>query len=340
MKRNSGIITLDHGNGGVYMKELIREGFFRHLGNASLQEETDAAVLPSGGELLAFTTDSFVVDPLFFPGGDIGKLAVDGTLNDLAVTGARPMYLSAGFIIEEGFRLSRLERIVRSMARASRASGVKVVTGDTKVVPAGRCDGIYINTSGIGFLPAQHRNIASGVAVEPGDRIILNGPPGEHGMAVLQARKQFPFRSPIRSDCASLFPMIQRILSVNNDIHFMRDATRGGVVTVLHELAMKRNVGIEIEEEAVPANLHVRAFCELLGFDPLYIANEGKVIVVTSSHRAAATLSACRKSTTGRQAAIIGAITGEHPGRVVLRTRTGGRRILDELTGDQLPRIC
>jgi len=322
------------------MKELICDIFLKHFGEDPLIPRSDAAILPASGETLAFTTDSFVVDPLFFPGGDIGKLAVVGTINDLAVCGARPAWLSAAFILEENLPVSILERVVRSMAAAASRAGVRIVTGDTKVVPAGKCDKLFITTSGIGFVKDSVRYLAGASAVRPGDLILLNGPPGEHGMAILQARKQFPFRSVLRSDCASLYPLIRKMMKVPGAVHFMRDATRGGVATVLHEISGQTGFGIEISERSVPASLQVRAFCEILGFDPLYIANEGKVVVIAGRNEAEKILGLMRSSPLGRQASVIGEVTAGSPGRVVLRTANGGLRVLDELTGDQLPRIC
>jgi len=340
MKKQDQQISIHHGNGGVHMKTLITGLFMRYFENDFLQDQSDSAVLPVNGKNIAFTTDSFVVDPLFFPGGNIGNLAICGTLNDLAVSGARPLYLSAGFIIEEGFRISKLERIVSSMAKEAKKAGVKIVTGDTKVVNSGKCDKIFINTSGIGLMDTKHIPISSGIRVKPGDKILLNGPPGEHGMAVMQVRKLFNFKSDLKSDCASLYPLITEILKVTDKISFMRDATRGGVATVVNEIAQKCKVGVEIDETCVPVNPDVRVMCEILGFDPLYIANEGKVVVVADASDADRVLNAMRKIKTGRDAAIIGEITSDHKGKAVLKTRSGGKRILDELMGDQLPRIC
>jgi len=333
-------ISLNHGNGGIYMNRLITGMFLRFFENEYIREQTDSAILRVKAGHLAYTTDSFVIDPLFFPGGNIGSLAVCGTLNDLAVSGAKPEYLSAGFIIEEGFNVVQLTRIVKSMAMEARKAGVRIVTGDTKVVNAGKCDKLFINTSGIGTLEEKHLSIGSGRNVKSGDKIIINGSPGEHGMAIMQARKLFAFKTSLKSDCANLYPMIRRMLASSRQVHFMRDATRGGVATVLNEISRKCNAGIEIDETLMPVNNEVKAMCEILGFDPLYIANEGKVIAVVDANDAEKVVVAMKHSDTGRQAAIIGEITNDHPGKAVLKTSSGGRRIIDELMSDQLPRIC
>ncbi|MCK9423063.1 MAG: hydrogenase expression/formation protein HypE [Bacteroidales bacterium] len=340
MKKHDDRILMHHGNGGVYMQKLISELFIHFFDNEIIRSHSDSAILNLETNNIAYTTDSFVIDPLFFPGGNIGSLAVCGTLNDLAVSGARPAYLSAGFIIEEGFKITELTRIVRSMANEAKKAGVRIVTGDTKVVNAGKCDKLFINTSGIGILDEKFISVSSGGNVKSGDKILINGPPGEHGMAILQARKLFAFRTNIKSDCANLYPLVKRILKTSSHVHFMRDATRGGVATVINEIAQKCNTGIEIDEALLPVNLEVDALCELLGFDSLYIANEGKVVVVVDGNDAELVLAAMRQTKTGRNAAIIGEITGDHPGKAVLKTRSGGKRIIDQLLGDQLPRIC
>jgi len=340
MKERDQQISIHHGNGGVHMKALITELFMHFFENDFLLDQSDSAILPVIGKNIAFTTDSFVVDPLFFPGGNIGTLAICGTLNDLAVSGARPLYLSAGFIIEEGFKIKNLERIVRSMAKEAKQAGVKIVTGDTKVVNSGKCDKLFINTSGVGVIDAKHISISSGIRVKPGDKILLNGPPGEHGLAIMRARRIFNFKSNLKSDCVSLFPLIRDILKASDRISFLRDATRGGVATVVNEIAQKCKVGVEIDETCIPVNTDVRVMCEILGFDPLYIANEGKVVVVVDPADAITVINTMRKVKTGRNAAIIGEISSNHKGKVVFKTRSGGKRILDELMGDQLPRIC
>lgn len=336
----SEVITMSHGNGGVLMHELISGIFFRYFQNEIINEQSDSAVVDVAGQKLAFTTDSFVVDPIFFPGGDIGKLSVCGTLNDLAVSGATPLYLSAGFILEEGFRIRELERIVKSMATEAKRAGVSIVTGDTKVVDRGKCDKIFINTSGIGIIEERNLVFSSGAMVKPGDKIILNGPPGEHGMTIMQERKLFAFKTSLKSDCTNLHPMIRKMLHASGRIHFMRDATRGGVATVLHEIMKKSKVGIEIDESLIPVNDEVSVMCELLGFDPLFVANEGKLVTIVDPADADIVLAAMHKTIPGKNAAVIGEITGTRPGRLIMKSVTGGKKLLDELRGDQLPRIC
>lgn len=340
MKDSNERISMNHGNGGIYMNKLITGLFLHFFANEHISEQTDSAILRVNAGHLAYTTDSFVIDPLFFPGGNIGSLAVCGTLNDLAVSGAKPEYLSAGFIIEEGFKIAQLTRIVKSMAIEARKAGVRIVTGDTKVVNSGKCDKLFINTSGIGVLEERHLTISSGCNVKPGDKIVINGPPGEHGMSIMQARRIFTFKTSLKSDCANLYPMIRKMLKASGRVHFMRDATRGGVATVLNEISQKCNTGIEIDETLIPVNNEVKVMCELLGFDSLYIANEGKVVAVVDADDVVKVVAAMRQTKTGRHAAIIGEITGNHPGRAVLTTRSGGKRIIEELMGDQLPRIC
>lgn len=333
-------ILLSHGNGGRMMHDLIENLFLRHFENKLLSEQSDSAILPVNTEEIAFTTDSFVIDPIFFPGGNIGKLAVCGTVNDLAVSGAEPLYLSVSFIIEEGFPMNELELIVQSLAEEAKKAGVSIVTGDTKVVNKGKCDKIFINTAGIGRIKTENNLAAKTKNTKPGDVIIINGPIGDHGMAVMNARESFNFKTPVLSDCACLNVLIKEILEQTTSVTFMRDPTRGGVATVLNELATKISRGIEIEESALPVNKGVQAMCELLGFDPLYIANEGKVVIVASEEESEMILRIMRKNELGREASVIGKIVAEHSGRVVLKSVTGGKRIIDSLTGDQLPRIC
>ncbi len=333
-------ILLAHGSGGILSHTLIRELFARHLGNPILDEMGDAALLPDlPPGRLALTTDSYVVQPLFFPGGDIGKLAVCGTVNDLAVMGAQPLYLTAGFILEEGLPLETLERLTASMAATARAAGVQIVTGDTKVVERGAADGVYINTAGLGVIPP---GVALGAAqIRPGDVLLINGTVGDHGMAVMMQREGMQFRSALKSDCAPLNDLIAAALAAApGAIHWMRDATRGGLATVINEWSETAGVGIEIEETAIPVREEVRAACEFLGLDPLYAANEGKVVLAVDADAAAAVLAALKAHPLGQEAAIIGEITPNHAGRVVLRTPYGARRILPMLTGAQLPRIC
>jgi hydrogenase expression/formation protein HypE len=340
MKTGEEKILLSHGNGGRMMHNLIEHLFLKHFSNPILDEQTDAAILPSGSDEIAFTTDSFVIDPVFFPGGNIGKLAVCGTVNDLAVSGADPRYLSVSMIIEEGFPMKDLEMIVQSLADEARHAGVNIVTGDTKVVNKGKCDKIFINTAGIGSIRIENRLVSKALDIRPGDVIIINGTIGDHGMAVMSARESFNFKSPVVSDCASLNHLIREVLDQSSTVKFMRDPTRGGVATVLNELASKTGLGIEIDETALPVSKGVTAMCELLGFDPLHIANEGKVLIVANQEEGVHILEIMKKNNLGMQSAVIGRVTGEHPGKVVLKTETGGRRIIDSLTGDQLPRIC
>ena len=339
MKQKEENILLGHGSGGKMMHDLIESVFIKHFSNSILNDQTDAAILISGSDEIAFTTDSFVIDPLFFPGGNIGKLAVCGTVNDLAVSGAEPVWLSASFIIEEGFPVDDLEIIAGSMAAEAKKARVLIVTGDTKVVNKGKCDKLFINTSGIGRISNSNIKISKADNILPGDAIIINGMIGDHGMAVMNARESFNFRTSVESDCASLNHLISDVLS-RSKVKFMRDPTRGGVATVLNELAGKTGLGIEIDETALPLRNSVRAMCELLGFDPLHVANEGKVIIVASQSYAHEILEVLKMNEYGRDSSVIGRVVNDHPGKVVLRNETGGRRIIDSLSGDQLPRIC
>lgn len=331
---------MGHGSGGQLSHELISSLFVKYFSNIILNEQTDAAVLTIPSENLAFTTDSFVVDPIFFPGGDIGKLAVAGTVNDVAVSGAKPLYLSTSFILEEGFPFADLEIIVKSMAEEAKKAGVLIVTGDTKVVNRGKCDKIFINTTGIGLLPADRKEIGSGKKITAGDKIIINGTIADHGMCIMATREDIRFKTDIVSDCACLNHLIQEALDVSKNIHFMRDATRGGLATVLCEMAQSKSLGIEVYEEKLPVNENVRGMCELLGFDPLYVANEGKVMMVVGEEDADKVLKTLRKNKLGKEAAIIGEVVEEHKGKAWLTTGIGGRRIIDMLAGEQLPRIC
>ncbi|MEI7942920.1 MAG: hydrogenase expression/formation protein HypE [Candidatus Riflemargulisbacteria bacterium] len=340
MKPEEEKILLSHGNGGRRMHQLIEGLFLKHFANPVLNQHTDSAILPVDSAEIAFTTDSFVIDPLFFPGGNIGKLAVCGTVNDLAVSGACPLYLSVSFIIEEGFSMSELETIVASLAEEARNAGVAIVTGDTKVVNKGKCDKLFINTAGIGSIKKENRLMGMAGNIQPGDLILINGTIGDHGMAVMSARESFNFKARVVSDCASLNHLIREVLDGSTQLKFMRDPTRGGVATVLNELAEKTGLGIEIDEPALPMNSGVVAMCELLGFDPLHIANEGKVIIVAGETDGERILDILTNNILGSRSAIIGRVTGDHPGKVVLKTETGGRRIIDSLTGDPLPRIC
>lgn len=333
-------ILLSHGSGGKMSRDLIRDLFMKHFGGEVLAAETDAAVLdlPPGGTV--FTTDSYVVNPLFFPGGDIGRLAVCGTVNDLSVSGGRPMALSASFILEEGLPLEVLERVVVSMAAAAREAGVAIVTGDTKVVEHGACDKIFINTAGVGVLEDAHREIGYGSRVQAGDKVIVNGFLGDHGVAILAAREQLEIAGTVVSDAAPLNGMIRTVLEKGTDVRFMRDPTRGGVATLLCELAGRTSLGIDLQEKELPVREEVKNICEVFGFDPLYLANEGKVVMVVPEEEAGGTVDLLRTLPHGSGARIIGTITHDHPGRVVMETEIGGRRIVEMLAGEQLPRIC
>ena len=333
-------ILLGHGSGGQLSHRLINDLFMTHFRNPVLEEQTDSAILRLGEQYLSFTTDSFVVDPLVFPGGDIGKLAVCGTVNDLAVTGAKPLFISAAFILEEGLPLSELEAIVTSMAAEAANAGVSIVTGDTKVVDRGKCDRMFINTTGIGTLREEHRHIASGSGVEIGDRIIINGSIGDHGMAVMAARKDLSIKGEIASDCASLNGLIEKVLEASNGIKFMRDPTRGGLATVMAELAAGKHFSLMLNEDRLIIHPKVRGYCELLGFDPIYVANEGKVVIIVRAADAGRVVEAMKKHELGRDAAIIGEVSPDHPGKAWMQTGIGGKRILDMLAGEQLPRIC
>jgi len=336
-------VTLAHGGGGKAMKDLIDDVFVAAFDNHALapledQARFELAELALHGDRLAFTTDSFVVDPLFFPGGNIGDLAVCGTVNDLAVGAATPLYLSCAFIIEEGTSIDVLRKVARSMAMTAREAGVAIVTGDTKVVQRGACDKLFITTTGIGVI---RQGLTLGVdAVRPGDVMLVNGLLGDHGAAILCARGDMALDTLIESDCACLHGLIQTVLAAAPGIRFMRDATRGGLATVLNEIAEASQVGIEIDEAATPIREQVKAFCEILGLDPLYLANEGKILCVVPPDQAEAALAAMRSHPLGRDSAIIGRATDGQPGRVVMRTVFGGRRIVDMLVGEQLPRIC
>lgn len=340
MKNKTENILLGHGSGGKLSHDLIENLFAKHFDNPVLRLQSDSALLKVDAGNLAFTTDSFVVDPIIFPGGNIGTLAVAGTVNDLAVAGAKPKYLSAGFIIEEGFRYSDLENIVITMAEEARNAGVQIVTGDTKVVDKGKCDKIFINTSGIGMMKKKHLGISTGKDIVPGDKIIINGSIGDHGMAVMAARNELNISADIKSDCACLNHLIRSALQVSDKIKFMRDATRGGLGTVISEVVKNRNFGIQLNEEKITITPSVKGMCELLGFDPLYVANEGKVVMIVSRDDADEVLQRIKENPYGKGASIIGEITQEHQGMAWLQTIVGGKRIIDMLSGQQLPRIC
>ncbi len=331
-------IGLDHGSGGEASHELVQEIFVSRLDNDYLRPLDDSAVLELPACTLAITTDSYVVDPIFFPGGNIGSLAVHGTVNDLSMQGARPLYLTLGLILEEGLPLQDLITIIDSLAQAAHEAKVSIVAGDTKVVPKAAVDKVFINTSGIGLIP-DGVNV-SGHNARPGDVLIINGNIGDHGMAILSRREGLHFESPLMSDSAPLNGLVSSILEVSNEIHVLRDPTRGGVATALNEVASRSGVGIHLFEEDVPISPSVTAACEILGLDPLYVANEGKCLVIVSKEEAKKVLRVMKKNIYGKRARIIGEVTAENPGRVLLKTKIGGTRILSMLTGEQLPRIC
>jgi hydrogenase expression/formation protein HypE len=375
------VILLAHGSGGKLSHDLVERLFAHHFANPILLQLDDSAILdlrpdaqlaelPLPQSRLAFSTDSYVISPLFFPGGDIGKLAVCGTVNDLSMSGARPLWLSAGFILEEGLPIAELERIVASMAATAERAGVQIVTGDTKVVDRGSADRLFINTAGVGLVPPGVE--IAGDRARPGDVVLLSGTIGDHGMTIMTQREGLQFDSPLESDCAPLNGLVADLLAAVSShrfsppsgegenggqrtttptpqpsphggegaIHCLRDPTRGGLATSLNELAQRSNVGIEIEETEVPTREAVRGACELLGLDPLYVANEGKLIAIVAPDAAETALAALRAHEYGQDAAIIGRVTEDHPGRVVLRTALGARRVVDMLVGEQLPRIC
>jgi hydrogenase expression/formation protein HypE len=331
-------IGLDHGSGGEASHELIQEIFVSRLDNDYLRPMDDSAVLELPACTLAFTTDSYVVDPIFFPGGNIGSLAVHGTVNDLSMQGAHPLYLTLGLILEEGLPLQDLITIIDSLAQAGHEAKVSIVAGDTKVVQKGAVDKVLINTSGIGLIP-DGVNV-SGHNARPGDVLIINGNIGDHGMAILSRREGLHFESPLMSDSAPLNGLVSSILGVSKEIHVLRDPTRGGVATALNEVASRSGVGIHLFEEDVPISPSVAAACEILGLDPLYVANEGKCLVIVSREEAKKVLRVMKKNIYGKRSRIIGEVTTEDPRRVLLKTKIGGTRILSMLRGEQLPRIC
>ncbi|MBU1568866.1 MAG: hydrogenase expression/formation protein HypE [Proteobacteria bacterium] len=332
-------ILLDHGSGGLASQQLISDLFLKYLDNRTLHSLEDSAILDNKPGRLAFTTDSYVVDPIFFPGGDIGKLAVHGTINDLAMRGAVPYCLSLGLILEEGFAMEDLERIIISISEACTKAGVPVVTGDTKVVPKGKGDKIFINTSGIGFVP-EHVDISSKNAKE-GDVVIVSGTIGDHGITIMTRRAGIAVQGDLHSDTMPLHTLVARLLlELPGDIHTLRDPTRGGVATTLNEIAESSGLSIELRDEALPIRLQVRAACELLGLEPLYLANEGKCLVIVSGDKAEKALAVMQATAEGREAAIIGKLTAGKAGRVVINTPIGGARVVTPLHGHPLPRIC
>lgn len=341
--RHTGQIVMGHGSGGRMTHDLIEQVFMPYLTSEGLRQGNDAAALglpPLAGlqGSLAFSTDSHIVSPLFFPGGDIGRLAVCGTVNDVAMLGAEPLFLTAGFILEEGLDIETLGRALASMAAAAAEAGVQIVAGDTKVVEKGKADGLFINTAGVGWIPAGRQ--VGGQMARPGDVVLISGTLGDHGIAVLAARGEMGFETGVQSDVAPLNGLIRAVLEAAPHTHVLRDPTRGGLGTTLNEIARQSQASIWLDEKTIPVQQAVRAVCEMLGFDPLYIANEGKVIVITPAEEAGAALSAMRHSPYGAQAARIGTVKADNPGRVLLRTPIGGTRILDMLSGELLPRIC
>lgn len=331
-------IVLGHGSGGRMTSELLQQVFLPALGNPYLDVLNDQAVLDVQGVRLAFTTDAFVVSPLFFPGGDIGRLAVNGTINDLAMCGAMPLGLSGAFILEEGFPLSDLRRLVDSMAAACGEAGVSLVTGDTKVVEKGKGDGVFLTTSGIGVL--CHNLTLSADQVRPGDAIVLSGPIGDHGIAVLSAREGLEFETTLVSDTAPLHTLVQTMLAASREIRCLRDPTRGGLATSLNEIATTARVGMLIDEGQIPMRQEVRGACEMLGLDPLYVACEGRLVAFVGERDAESVLTTMRRHPLGRDAALLGRVLAEHPGTVVMRTTLGSTRVVRTLSGAQLPRIC
>ncbi|GAB4376374.1 MAG: hydrogenase expression/formation protein HypE [Calditrichia bacterium] len=330
-------ILLSHGSGGKLSHQLIEEFFLPLLKNEKLEPLDDSAVIELGSSSMVFSTDSYVVDPIFFPGGDIGKLAVCGTINDLAVMGAVPQHLSLSLILEEGFLFSDLQRIMQSVANTCKEAGVSVITGDTKVVPRGFMDKVFINTSGVGFFLANHH---PNRRIENGDKILINGTIGDHGTTILASREGIQLQSAVQSDCAPLNGLIAPLLDLGDKIHLMRDPTRGGVATTLNELVKRTPWGAILYEENLPFKKEVLSLCEILGLDPLYLANEGKVIAVVHPEAADEVLRLWKAHPLGRDAAIVGEIVDQFSGKVVLETQFGSRRIIDMLTGEQLPRIC
>jgi hydrogenase expression/formation protein HypE len=331
-------ITLAHGAGGKATHTLIEAVFLEEFRNPVLERLGDGAVVSAGAARVVLTTDSFVVSPLFFPGGDIGDLAVNGTVNDLAVCGARPLYLSAGFILEEGFPVADLRRIAGSMAAAAAAAGVQIVTGDTKVVERGKADGCYLNTAGVGLLSRELT--LSATAVRPGDAIVVSGPIGEHGVTIMLARGELDIEADLVSDTAPLHDLVAAFLDAVPGVRVLRDATRGGVATILNEIAQEAQVAIVVDELEIPVHPAVTGACELLGIDPLYVACEGRFVAVVDGGSADAVIEALRGHPLGAGAAVVGYVTADPPGLVLLKTTFGGTRIIDMLVGDPLPRIC
>jgi hydrogenase expression/formation protein HypE len=331
-------IVLGHGSGGKLSAELIQKIFLPAFRNECLERLDDQAVFEINGTRLAFTTDSFVVTPIFFPGGDIGRLAVNGTVNDLAMSGARPLYIAGAFILEEGLPTADLRRVVDSMRAAAAEAGVWLVTGDTKVVNRGKGDQVFITTTGLGVVERPVRISSSGA--RPGDAIILSGYIGDHGMAILSRRENLEFEAAIASDTAPLHTLVDVMLQASEEIHCLRDPTRGGLATTLNEIAAASGVGMKLEEKAIPVSDSVKGACEILGLDPLYVANEGKLVAIAAPHAAGRIIERMQQHPAGRHARVIGQVVADHPRMVVMKTEVGGVRVVDLLFGEQLPRIC
>jgi hydrogenase expression/formation protein HypE len=330
-------ILLSHGSGGKLSHELVEKRFLPFLANPALNKLDDSAIFEASGRL-AFTTDAYVVNPIFFPGGDIGRLSVCGTVNDLAMNGARPLYLSLAAIIEEGFSLSELEQVMQSIKKAAEEAEISIIAGDTKVVNRGQADKLFVTTSGVGIIPSGVD--ISGANARAGDKVLLSGSIGDHGMAIMSQREGLKFSTSLQSDCAPLNKLVSEMLEVSSRIHCMRDPTRGGLATTLNELARQSKVGVVIQEAKIPVKEEVKAACELLGLDPIYVANEGKLVAIVDPVDADQILAQMRKNGYGRDAALIGEVTREHPGKVIMKTKLGSSRILDMLSGELLPRIC
>lgn len=338
IKTRNAQVDMSHGGGGRAMAQLIEELFLKHLDNPLLRQGNDQAAFDLPAGRMVMSVDGHVISPLFFPGGDIGSLAVHGTINDVAMSGAKPLYLSAGFILEEGFPLADLERIVASMAAAAEDAGVPVVTGDTKVVERGKGDGVFITTTGIGVVPPGVH--ISGDRAQPGDAILVSGSLGDHGVTIMSSRENLEFETSLSSDSAALHTMVASLVQASDQIHCLRDPTRGGLATALNEMAQQSGVGMMLDEDAVPVKPAVHAACELLGLDPLYVANEGKLVCICAQDDAGRLLDVMRAHPLGRDAAIIGKVIEDQHGFVQMETSFGGSRVLDWLTGEQLPRIC
>jgi len=335
----SDVILLGHGSGGKLSHQLLDEVIIPALSGIPQSDQNDAAVLPQPEGRLAFTTDSYVVDPIIFPGGNIGDLAIHGTVNDLAMAGARPLYLSVGLILEEGLAITELQEVLAAMKKAAEKAGVRIVTGDTKVVPRGKGDKIFINTAGVGVI--EHDLEIGGSSAKTGDKVLINGPIGDHGMAVLASREGLELDADIRTDSAALNGLVESIIATAGDaLHVLRDPTRGGVATTLKEIALQSSVDITLKETSLPINGAVGGACAILGLDPLFVANEGKLLAFVTADKSEEVLDAMRQHPEGRESAIIGEVTGSSDGKVFMRTAIGGKRAIEMLAGEQLPRIC